>query len=209
MNNLEKLFFLIIFNIFLVDFWVEIKIVLFMYLWSFWKKNLYFLYNFEIYLYFVVIKGQMGFNVLLIFNQIRNILLKCICINLIEKYDIEVFLEVVVWLFLVDWQEEFKYEMFNDNQQYVVDDGDGEECEQIVVVEDGQIEVLLVDVLVKIFFFVKVDVDQIFQVFRFVVVFDFFGNWFLNIKKILLLYYYVNVDIFDFLLVGSFVFVDV
>lgn len=55
--------------------------------------------------------------------------------------------------------------MFNDNQQYVVDDGDGEECEQIVVVEDGQIEVLLVDVLVKIFFFVKVDVDQIFQVF--------------------------------------------
>lgn len=64
--------------------------------------------------------------------------------------------------------------MFNDNQQYVVDDGDGEECEQIVVVEDGQIEVLLVDVLVKIFFFVKVDVDQIFQVFRFVVVFDFF-----------------------------------
>lgn len=209
MNNLEKLFFLIIFNIFLVDFWVEIKIVLFMYLWSFWKKNLYFLYNFEIYLYFVVIKGQMGFNVLLIFNQIRNILLKCICINLIEKYDIEVFLEVVVWLFLVDWQEEFKNEMFNDNQQYVVDDGDGEECEQIVVVEDGQIEVLLVDVLVKIFFFVKVDVDQIFQVFRFVVVFDFFGNWFLNIKKILLLYYYVNVDIFDFLLVGSFVFVDV
>lgn len=209
MNNLEKLFFLIIFNIFLVDFWVEIKIVLFMYLWSFWKKNLYFLYNFKIYLYFVVIKGQMGFNVLLIFNQIRNILLKCICINLIEKYDIEVFLEVVVWLFLVDWQEEFKYEMFNDNQQYVVDDGDGEECEQIVVVEDGQIEVLLVDVLVKIFFFVKVDVYQIFQVFRFVVVFDFFGNWFLNIKKILLLYYYVNVDIFDFLLVGSFVFVDV
>lgn len=209
MNNLEKLFFLIIFNIFLVDFWVEIKIVLFMYLWSFWKKKLYFLYNFEIYLYFVVIKGQIGFNVLLIFNQIRNILLKCICINLIEKYDIEVFLEVVVWLFLVDWQEEFKYEMFNDNQQYVVDDGDGEECEQIVVVEDGQIEVLLVDVLVKIFFFVKVDVYQIFQVFRFVVVFDFFGNWFLNIKKILLLYYYVNVDIFDFLLVGSFVFVDV
>lgn len=99
--------------------------------------------------------------------------------------------------------------MFNDDQQYVVDDGDGEECEQIVVVEDGQIEVLLVDVLVKIFFFVKVDVYQIFQVFRFVVVFDFFGNWFLNIKKILLLYYYVNVDIFDFLLVGSFVFVDV
>lgn len=99
--------------------------------------------------------------------------------------------------------------MFNDNQQYVVDDGDGEECEQIVVVEDGQIEVLLVDVLVKIFFFVKVDVNQIFQVFGFVVVFDFFGNWFLNIKKILLLYYYVNVDIFDFLLVGSFVFVDV
>lgn len=90
---------------------------------------MYFLYNFEIYLYFVVIKGQMGFNVLLIFNQIRNILLKCICLNLIEKYDIEVFLEVVVWLFLVDWQEEFKYEMFNDNQQYVVDDGDGEECE--------------------------------------------------------------------------------
>lgn len=176
---------------------------------EFLEKKLYFLYNFEIYLYFVVIKGQMGFNVLLIFNQIRNILLKCICINLIEKYDIEVFLEVVVWLFLVDWQEEFKYEMFNDNQQYVVDDGDGEECEQIVVVEDGQIEVLLVDVLVKIFFFVKVDVDQIFQVFRFVVVFDFFGNWFLNIKKILLLYQYVNVDIFDFLLVGSFVFVDV
>lgn len=73
--------------------------------------------------------------------------------------------------------------MFNDNQQYAADDGDGEEREQTAVVEDGQTEALLVDALVKTFLLVKVDVDQILQVPRLVVVLDLLGNWFLNIKK--------------------------
>lgn len=54
--------------------------------------------------------------------------------------------------------------MFNDNQQYAADDGDGEEREQTAVVEDGQTEALLVDALVKTFLLVKVDVYQILQV---------------------------------------------
>lgn len=99
--------------------------------------------------------------------------------------------------------------MFNDNQQYAADDGDGEEREQTAVVEDGQTEALLVDALVKTFLLVKVDVDQILQVPRLVVVLDLLGNWFLNIKKILLLHHYANVDTSDFLPVGSLASVDV
>lgn len=93
--------------------------------------------------------------------------------------------------------------MFNDNQQYAADDGDGEEREQTAVVEDGQTEALLVDALVKTFLLVKVDVDQILQVPRLVVVLDLLGNWFLNIKKILFLHHYANADTSDFLPVGS------
>lgn len=99
--------------------------------------------------------------------------------------------------------------MFNDNQQYAADDGDGEEREQTAVVEDGQTEALLVDALVKAFLLVKVDVYQILQVPRLVVVLDLLGNWFLNIKKILLLHHYANADTSDFLPVGSLASVDV
>lgn len=73
--------------------------------------------------------------------------------------------------------------MFNENQQYAADDGDGEESEQTAVMEDGQTEALLVNALVKTFLLVKVNVDQIFQVPGLVVVLDLLRNWFLNMKN--------------------------
>lgn len=87
--------------------------------------------------------------------------------------------------------------MFNENQQYAADDGDGEEREKAAVVEDGQTEALLIDALVKTFLLVKVDVDQILQVPGLVVVLDLLRNWFLNIKTILALIRYKRISLLN------------
>lgn len=87
--------------------------------------------------------------------------------------------------------------MFNENQQYAADDGDGEEREKTAVVEDGQTEALLIDALVKTFLLVKVDVDQILQVPGLVVVLDLLRNWFLNIKTILALIRYKRISLIN------------
>lgn len=87
--------------------------------------------------------------------------------------------------------------MFNENQQYAADDGDGEEREKAAVVEDGQTEALLIDALVKTFLLVKVDVDQILQVPGLVVVLDLLRNWFLNIKTILALIRYKRISLIN------------
>lgn len=87
--------------------------------------------------------------------------------------------------------------MFNENQQYAADDGDGEEREKAAVVEDGQTEALLIDALVKTFLLVKVDVDQILQVPGLVVVLDLLRNWFLNIKTILALIRYKHISLLN------------
>lgn len=87
--------------------------------------------------------------------------------------------------------------MFNENQQYAADDGDGEEREKTAVVEDGQTEALLIDALVKTFLLVKVDVDQILQVPGLVVVLDLLRNWFLNIKTILALIRYKRISLLN------------
>lgn len=87
--------------------------------------------------------------------------------------------------------------MFNENQQYAADDGDGEEREEAAVVEDGQTEALLIDALVKTFLLVKVDVDQILQVPGLVVVLDLLRNWFLNIKTILALIRYKRISLIN------------
>lgn len=87
--------------------------------------------------------------------------------------------------------------MFNENQQYAADNGDGEEREKAAVVEDGQTEALLIDALVKTFLLVKVDVDQILQVPGLVVVLDLLRNWFLNIKTILALIRYKRISLIN------------
>lgn len=131
------------------------------------------------------------------YNYIKKISSKWKCSNLTEEHDIEAFPEAVVWSSPADWQEEFKHEMFNENQQYAADDGDGEEREKAAVVEDGQTEALLIDALVKTFLLVKVDVDQILQVPGLVVVLDLLRNWFLNIKTILALIRYKRISLIN------------